>query len=135
MHVYQGFEPIGGHVLEWSVADDSRIVDHDVHSAPGAKGGVDDRSSAFGAGHAVGVGDGLTAALPDLLRDDVRGLGVGADPGHRSADVVDHDARPACSEQQRVLLAQTGAGAGDHGDLLVESQFVGHQLTGSSFIP
>jgi hypothetical protein len=47
----------------------------------------------------------------------------------------DHDARAARGKEQSVLLAQSAAGAGDHGNLLVESPFVAHQLTGSSFIP
>ena len=135
MHIHEGVEPIGGHLLEGRVADDSGVVDHDVHSPPGAKGAVDDRLSAFGTRHAVGVGDGLAALPADFLRGGMCRFDVRAVPGHRPTRVVDHDARAPCGQQQRILLAQATAGTGDHGDLTVESQLVGHQVTGSSFMP
>ena len=74
MHIDEGVEPSGGHLLEGRVADDSGVVDHDVHSPPGAQGGVDDRLSAFGTRHAVAVGDGLATQLADLV-DDRAGRG------------------------------------------------------------
>ena len=136
MHIQQGIEPIGGHVLERRVTDDSCVVDHDVHPSPGAQGGVDDRFAAFGCGDAVAVCDGLTATLTDLLGDRVGGLGVRAISCHRSTDIVDHEARAARCKQQRILLAQAAACAADHGDLLVVAQFVVcHHVTGSSLIP
>ena len=101
VHVQQRFEQFGGHVLKGRVADDSRIVDHDVDSAPGIQGGVDDRRTTLGAGHAVAVGDdftGLTTLFADFLCNDGGGLHVRAVPGHRSTGVVDHDARPARGE-------------------------------------
>lgn len=56
-------------------------------------------------------------------------------PGHRAADVVDHDFRAAGGKQQRVLPAETAAaaGAGDDGDPDVSHR--GHQLTGSEWTP
>jgi hypothetical protein len=83
----------------------------------------------------VGVGDGPAIPPADFLRGGVRGRDVRAVAGHRPTRVVDHDARAARGKEERVLLAQSAAAAGDHGNLLVESQFVAHQLTGSSFIP
>jgi hypothetical protein len=133
--VDEGFKPIGGHVLEGRVADDSGVVDHDVHASPGTKGGVDDRLSAVGARHAVGVGDGLATPLADFLRGGMCRSDVRAFTGDRSTRVVHHDARAARGEQERILLAQAATGAGDHGNLIVESQLVRHQLTGSSFMP
>src|SRR6201999_1972585 len=112
------------------------IVDHDVHSSPRAQGGLDDRLSALRARHTIGVGDGFTALPAYLLCDGVRRVGVRACSGHRTAGVVDDDARTTRCQQQRVLLAQPTTGTGDHRNLLVEPHVVEtHYVTGSSFMP
>jgi hypothetical protein len=76
-----------------------------------------------------------SAVLADLLDYSGRGVGAGARSGHRTAGVVDDDARAARRQQQRVLLTQATTGTGDHGDLVVEAHVVCHQVTGSPFMP
>ncbi|BBZ43809.1 hypothetical protein MPRM_10900 [Mycobacterium parmense] len=137
MHVDDGFEPVGRHVLEGRVPDDARVVDHDVDPSPRIQGGIDDRLSPLGTRHAVAVGDRLATVAANLLGGGFGGAAASAGTRHRAADVVDHDPRAARGEQQRVPLAQTASRAGDHRHLAVEAQLVGpgHQLTGSSFMP
>jgi len=125
MHIEQGFEPFGGHVVERRVTNDPGVVNQDVDASPGAKGGVDDRVCAFRVGHAVAVGNGLTAPLTNLFRGGVCDIAVCALPRHRPTRVIDDDPRATGCQEQCVLLAQTSTGAGDHGNLVVESQLVG----------
>ena len=99
------------------------LFDEDVDATPAVEGGVDDRLATFRGGDTVGVGDGLSAAVLDLLHGVIGGIAARSIPGDRAAEVVDDDACSALGEQERVLPAQPPACAGDDGDMTVEPQF------------
>ncbi len=125
VHIHQGVEPIGGHVLKGRVADDSRVVDHDVHSAPGAQGGVDDRLLRLLDWSHCGY---RQQPAPPCCR--ISSATAVAASAFEPSPVTDPPMSltttraPRDGQQQRVLLAQAATGAGDHGNLLVEPQVV-----------
>ena len=131
VHVHQRGQPLFGHVLEIGIAHGTCVVDEDVDAAPRVDRGVDDGLAAFRRCDAVGVGDGFSPVVPDLLRGVVGRIAARSVAGDRAAEVVDDDACAAGREQERVLPAQPPARSGDHGYLLVESQLV-HYLGQSS---
>ena len=136
VHIHQWTEPFLGHVVEIRIAHSACVVDENVDAAPGVDRGVDDRLAAFWRRNAVGVGDGFSAVVPDLLHGVVGGIAARAVAGDRAAEVVDDDARPASGEKQRVLPAEAPACAGDDGDPVVESQFahqIGHSSRGCAY--
>jgi hypothetical protein len=59
------------HVLEADIAEDTSVVDEDIHTTEALDGGVDDGLAIL---DAVVVGDGLAARGTDLLNDDIGSL-------------------------------------------------------------
>ena len=121
VHVDDGLEQLGGHVVEGLVPQDAGVVDDDVDGAERVDGGLHDGLAAFGGGDAVGVGDGLAAQVVDLLGGGVgRALGV-ALAAHRAAEVVDDDACAPPGQLQGVLTSEAAAGPRDDRHLAVVS--------------
>jgi len=112
---------IGGlHLDEGLVAQHARIVDQHMHAAPLLLGVGNHLFHLFVFGDRPAIGDRLAAHRFDLgddLRRGVRRAGAIA----RSAEVVDHHLGAAPREFERIGLAQTAAGTGDDGNLVLEA--------------
>ena len=79
-----------------------------------------DRLAALGGGHAVRVGDRLTAAALISSTTCSAGLLSPPSPVDRTAEVVDHDQRASLGQLERVLASEAAAGAGDDRNFAVE---------------
>src|ERR687894_382050 len=94
------------------VAEDAGVVDEHVELAERLDRGADALLGAGPVADVVGVGHRLATGGDDLVDHLLGGTGVTADAVHRAAEVVDHDARALCGEQQSVLAADATAGPG-----------------------
>ncbi len=129
MNVEDGLEVLRCELRERLVAQDAGVRDQDVDLAEILEGRVDDLLAAFEGGDGVEAGDGVRAERFDLL-DDLAGSGIrGARSVGRTAEIVDHDTRPAAGQVQGIGSSDTAAGAGDDGDLAVESHLITHELS------
>src|SRR5699024_7764799 len=83
--------------------------------------GLDDVGAAFGARHAVMIGDGLAAGLPDGLDDDIRRRARRAATVDRAAEIVDDDLGAARRQHDGVRTAEPAPRPGHHGNAAIES--------------
>ena len=111
------------HVHEHAVAEDARVVDEDVQAAELVDRLLDHPLRAGEVGDVLAVRDRFAAERLDLADDVVSRAFVRAFAGERGAEVVDDDLR-ARARAQRVLAADSTAGAGDDRDLPTQ---IGHQ--------
>ena len=70
--------------------------------------------------HRCAIGQGFAARCADFIDHRLRGRDRAAHTMHIAAQVVDEHLGPACGQRQRVLLAQTAAGARDDGHAAFE---------------
>ena len=64
MHVYHGLKVLDGDLRKGLIPKDARVVDQDIHPAPGLHRVIDHGLGASGIGHAAAVGDGLPRPRP-----------------------------------------------------------------------
>ena len=121
VHVEHGVHEVRPHVVERLVAQDSRVVDDDVHLAVGIDGGLNDRGAALGRGDRVVVRHSLAASGLDLVDDLLCSRGVLTGAIHRATEVVHHDQCAAPGEQQCVLAAEATTCTSDDCNLAVET--------------
>ena len=105
-----------GHVDEHPVAEDARVVDHDVEPSEGVDRRLDDAARSGVVRDVVGVGDRLTPQGRDLVHDLLCGAGVRARPIDGAAEIVDDHARTLASEGKRVLAPDTPTSPRDDDD-------------------
>ena len=108
------------HVEDHLVAEDPRVVDHDVEPSPRAQGLADERVGARWFGDVLEVRDGLAAGGPDLF-DHLGGRpGVGSRSVPLPTQVVHYHPGPFLGEQERLASADASPRTGDDRDLPVE---------------
>src|SRR5262249_55921893 len=102
------------------VAQDAGVVDQDVAATPRVERGLDDLPRTVELGDAVVTRHALGTEALQLLAHPGGGIGVGAAPVRRAADVVDHHLRALGAERQRDAAADAPARTGDDRDLALE---------------
>ena len=112
------------HLVKARVAQDARVVHHDVHAAEGVEGVLDDAPALL---HRLVVGHRLAARVDDLLDHLICGLAGAAAAGHRPTQIVHHHPGAPAREQERVRPPQPVPRPGDDGHPPLESQLVSHQ--------
>jgi hypothetical protein len=117
-----GLEQVGREIVKGTVAEDAGVVHDYVDPTERLDRPLHHRGPLFRRRDAVVVGDRLAPCSSDLLDHQVGRARAAATPRDVSADVVDHDARPAPRQLQRMGAAQAPAGAGHDGDVAVEAQ-------------
>ena len=111
MDADDGVPVLDGHVEDHPVAQDARVVDHDVQIAVLVDGRIDDPLGAVEVGDVVAVGDGLATRGADLV-DDLAGRAARrAGAVELGADVVDDHVCALAGERQRVLAAEPASRA------------------------
>ena len=112
VHPHDGVEVVLRHVDEHAVAEDAGVVHEDVELAELADRERHQRLRPLPTRGVVDAGDRAAAAGADLGRDLLGRAGVVARSVVRHAGIVDDDRHALLGQQQRVLTAETAAGAG-----------------------
>jgi hypothetical protein len=110
------------HVLECLLGAHRRVVDQDVDAAEARRGGRNHFLHCRAVGNIGSDAERLAARAPDLARDCLGFLEVGAD--------VDDDSGAAVGKRERDAAADIAPGAGNDGDAARE--FLGHGFRSSS---
>ena len=97
------------HLGKTLVAQDARVVDQDVHTAPGVDRLLHHFLHRVEVGHRGPVGHGLTACGADFVHHRLRGRDRTAHAMHITAQVIDQHLGTPRRQRQGVLLAQTTA--------------------------
>ena len=105
------------------VAQDARVVNHNVDTAVRINSRLDNGCAALWGRDTVGVGNGHAAQGNNFVYYFLCGALVAAASVQCAAQVVDHHKCPSGSQQQRVLSAKPTAGARDNGYFAVKSKF------------
>jgi hypothetical protein len=126
VHAVDEVPVVGAHLGVGDVAQDARVVDHDVDAPEGVERALHDLGAVF---DGVVVGDGLAAGGANVF-DHLVGRGARATAARvRAAEVVDDHLRAAAREQQRVRATQAVAGPRDDRDLPIEAELVRHSVS------
>src|SRR3978361_667959 len=122
MNVEHSVEVLITHVLQRAATDVARVVNQNVDAPVVLEGGFDDRLAAFAGSNRRATRDGLTSGSGDLANHLLGRPRVDPVAIHGAANVVDDPFCPASGKQLRVRATQPAAGAGHHGNAVVESQ-------------
>ena len=124
--------PVGvGHVLERLVAQDPRVVDHDVDTPPGIRRRANDRITVL---DRVVVRDRLATGLLDFLDDSIRCFRGFAFATRGTPEVVDDDLRASRRQQQRMRPAEPLPSSSDNGNAPLKPDFFAHIPSASQTI-
>ena len=111
-------------VGERLVAQEPRVVDHDVDGPERVERGLGDGGAALRGGDGVVVGHGLATGGQDVGHGLVGGRARGADALGVDTEVVHHHAGTAAGQLERVLTTEAVARAGHDGHLAIEGDGV-----------
>ena len=115
----QPIEVVGGRLLDRADVGDAGVVDEDVEATELAVQIVKRAPHVIGRRHVAAPGDRVAARRADGVRRRLRGL----------VDVEDDRPSPLTSEQRGDRRADSRAGAGHHGDLAMQIEHGGREIS------
>ena len=108
------------HFGETFVPQNARIVDQNIHPAPGLHGLLHHGFDGLKIGHRGPIDNGLPAILANLINHRLGGTDRATVSVHISAQIIDHHFSPPGRQRQCVLFAQTTPCTSDDGNAAFE---------------